>query len=69
MTEEPSFIPALIRAVDHLGSQDKASAATGIPQGTISRWLRGEVKRLPYDAPLKFERATRGKVKAREFLE
>lgn len=68
MSKEPPFLPALRRAVAHLGSQDKAAAATGIPQGTLSRWLSGKVTKIPYDAPGKFEKATAGKVKAREFL-
>ncbi len=65
---EPAFIPALSRAVAIIGSQDKAALAIGVSQMTISRWLRGEVRRLPYDVPSKFEQATDGLVKAGEFL-
>lgn len=67
MDETPTFLPALKKAVDFFGSQDKAAAQTGIPQGTLSRWLSGKVRRIPYDAPIKFEEATGGEVKAREF--
>ena len=67
MNQELPVVIALRRAIEAVGSQDKLAALTGIPQGTISRWLSGTVKRLPYDAPAKIEAATNRKVKAREF--
>lgn len=65
---EPNFVPALRRAVAVIGSGRKAAAATGIPQQTISRWLAGGVTRFPFDAPAKFEQATKRKVLAKEFF-
>jgi hypothetical protein len=64
---ERPYSRALRAVVEHFGSQDKAAVATGIPQGTISRWLRGVVEKLPYDAPLKFERASGAAIKAADF--
>ena len=68
MKNDKPFLPALRRSIAIIGSQDKAAAATGFAQTTISRWLSGTVTKLPYDAPMKFERATNRKVKAAEFF-
>lgn len=65
----PPFVIAVRKAVEIIGSQGKAAAATDIPQSTISDWVSGKTtKRFPYDAPAKFEKATGGQVKAAEFF-
>lgn len=63
------YVAPIRKAVELAGSQDKLSRLTGIPQGTISRWLQGSVTRFPYDVPMRIERATDGRVKAQEFFD
>lgn len=68
MSKDTPFIAALRRAIDELGGQLATSQATDIPQSTLSRWLNGGTRKFPFDAPAKFEQATKRKVKAAEFF-
>jgi DNA-binding transcriptional regulator YdaS (Cro superfamily) len=61
------FVETLRRCVHLLGGQHAAEKATGIDQSTLSRWMRGKVGKFPPDTPRRFETATKGIVKAREF--
>ena len=67
MSVDSPFVIALRRCVDLLGGENSAARATGIPQPTLNRWLKGKTKRFPHDVPRKFEKATKRKVRAREF--
>jgi len=66
MNKNP-FVEALRKSVEILGSQAAAARAVGVNQATISRWLAGRVQWAPHDLPASLERATEGKVKAKEF--
>lgn len=53
------------RLIDHFGTQQKAAAALGVDQTTISGWLRGKHSVSPVNA-LRIQSATSGSIQAVE---